>query len=139
MGCAWHIVVNEQILVAVWSDSLLTESVTDVCHSICCPVLTMILLQDQFYDIIGKLDPDNLNQILIYHNSSMKGSTSTAKMISWGTFLQQEKPSRFWSMSFTFEKIVLKHIKLKKTNFWFPKTHTFVHIWTKKKKRLFII
>ena len=66
--------MNEQILVAVWSDSLLTEAVTDVCHSICCPVLTMILLQDQFDDIIGKSDLDNLNQISIYHNSNSRNS-----------------------------------------------------------------
>ena len=30
----------------------------------------MILLQDQFDDIIGKSDLDNLNQISIYHNSN---------------------------------------------------------------------
>ena len=62
--------MNEQILVAVWSDSLHT----DVCHSICSPVLTMILLQDQFDDIIGKSDLDNLNQISIYHNSKSRNS-----------------------------------------------------------------
>ena len=97
---AKHIVVNEQILVAVWTDSLLTESVTDVCHSICCPVLTMILLQDQFYDIIGKLDPDNLNQILIYRNITLcKVALIRLKWYLEELFYNRnklsEKPSRF--------------------------------------------
>lgn len=34
----------------------------------------MILLQDQFDDIIGKSDLDNLNQISIYHNSNSRNS-----------------------------------------------------------------
>ena len=34
----------------------------------------MILLQDQFDDIIGKSDLDNLNQISIYHNSKSRNS-----------------------------------------------------------------
>ena len=82
--------------VTVW----LTESVTDVCHSICCPVLTMILLQDQFYDIIGKLDPDNLNQILIYRNITLcKVALIRLKWYLEELFYNRnklsEKPSRF--------------------------------------------